>query len=282
MYSGYQPAELDGLPDAQPSSTTLEQVVLTATQTTLTSSPSPSMVGDAVTFSVTVFADGVAADGDVTFIDGSTPLGTVAVDANGEASLTTTGLTAGVHTISARYNGADGLAPSSDEITQRVDAPPAPSTTTSTALTSTTTTSTTAPTSTTLPGQSETVTELSSSRNPSAAGERVTFTATVTTVGSGAGGPSGFRAAVTPRQVDGGTLTISAGGTILAVVPVEGGQASFSTSALSPGAHTIIAAFSGTAFAAPSNASIVQQVDEPPTTTTSPPTSPPATLPPTR
>jgi hypothetical protein len=72
-------------------------------------------------------------------------------------------------------------------------------------------------------------------------------------------------------------LTISDGETVLAVVAVESGQASFTTSALSAGAHSITAAFSGTASAAPSSATIVQQVNEVP-----PPASQPATLPATR
>jgi hypothetical protein len=286
MYSGYQPAENDGLPDAQPSSVTLEQVVLVGTDTTVASSANPSIVGDPVTFTATVFTDGVAAAGDVTFFDGAAPLGTVEVDANGQASLTTTVLTAGVHTITARYNGTVELLPSSAEVVQQVNEPSAPTSTSTTTTTTTptststttssTSTSTSTTSSTTLPGQSETVTELSSSPNPSVAGQTVTFTATVTTVGGPGGVPSGFRSAVAPRQVDGGTVTISDGGTVLAIVPVEGGPASFTTSGLSAGAHTITATFSGTTSAAPSSATIVQQVDAPP------PTTQPATLPATR
>jgi CMP-2-keto-3-deoxyoctulosonic acid synthetase len=56
---------------------------------------------------------------------------------------------------------------------------------------------------------------------------------------------------------------ISDGDTVLAVVPLEAGRAVFTTSSLSAGTHTIIAAFRGTATAAPSRATIVQQVDEP-------------------
>jgi hypothetical protein len=109
------------------------------------------------------------------------------------------------------------------------------------------------------------VTELSSSVNPSVFGQPVTFTATVTPVGGLGFAALGLRSvARLPRQVaDGGTLTISDGDTVLAVVPVEADQAAFTTSSLSPGAHTITAAFSGTATAASSSTTLTQQVNQP-------------------
>jgi Bacterial Ig-like domain (group 3) len=58
-------------------------------------------------------------------------------------------------------------------------------------------------------------------------------------------------------------LTISDGDVVLATVAVEDGQAAFTTSSLSVGTHTITAAFSGTAAAAPSSVTVVQQVNEP-------------------
>jgi Bacterial Ig-like domain (group 3) len=108
------------------------------------------------------------------------------------------------------------------------------------------------------------VTALTSSPNPSTVGEAVTFTATVTL--ADAGRPVGWRSRAAPRQVpvpDGGTLTISDADIVLAVVPLEAERAAFTTSSLTAGRHTITAAFSGTATAAPSSATIVQQVDEP-------------------
>ena len=62
---------------------------------------------------------------------------------------------------------------------------------------------------------------------------------------------------------------ISDGDTVIAVVPLEAGRAVFSTSSLAAGTHTITAAFTGTATAGPSSATVIQQVQ-------------PATLPPTR
>jgi hypothetical protein len=86
----------------------------------------------------------------------------------------------------------------------------------------------------------------------------VTFTATVNVSDAG---PMGLRSAAPPA--DGGSVVITEGDTVLAVVPLDAGRAAFTTSSLPAGRHTITAAFRGTATAAPSNASIVQQVDEP-------------------
>jgi hypothetical protein len=58
-------------------------------------------------------------------------------------------------------------------------------------------------------------------------------------------------------------MVISDGDTVLAVVPLVAGRAVFTTSSLSAGTHTITAEFTGTATAAPSSATIVQQVGEP-------------------
>jgi hypothetical protein len=101
-------------------------------------------------------------------------------------------------------------------------------------------------------------------------GQPVTFTATVTPVDRGSTfAPFGLRRAVAPRQMpEGGSLTISDGDSVLAVLPLEAGQAAFTTSSLSAGAHTITAEFNGTATAAPSIATIVHQVNQP---TTAPP-----------
>jgi hypothetical protein len=91
-----------------------------------------------------------------------------------------------------------------------------------------------------------TATTIVSSQNPSDLGAPVTFTATVT-----AGSP-----------VTTGTVTFREGATILATVAVNGsGQASFTTSALASGSHTISATYDGTSHFATSNASLIQLVD---------------------
>jgi hypothetical protein len=91
----------------------------------------------------------------------------------------------------------------------------------------------------------------------------VTFTATVTLADGG--GPVGWRSRAAPDQCQVPTtaLTISDGDIVLAVVPLEAGRAVFTTSSLTAGRHTITVPFSGTATAAPSSVTIVQQVDEP-------------------
>jgi hypothetical protein len=74
----------------------------------LASSANPAIVSQSVTFSATLAAKvrGVSAvpTGNVTFIDGSTAIGTVPLT-GGLASLTTTTLAIGTHTITAQYAG---------------------------------------------------------------------------------------------------------------------------------------------------------------------------------
>ena len=83
----------------------LTQLVKAATTTAIQSSANPSIEGQLVTFTATVTATlGDAVGGSVTFKDGSTVLGSVAVSANG-AAFSTSSLLAGAHTITAVYGG---------------------------------------------------------------------------------------------------------------------------------------------------------------------------------
>ena len=83
-------------------STALSQVVDKATPTVaLVSSLNPSTFGESVTFTATLPAD---ATGTVTFLDGSTSLGTGTIS-SGIATLTTSSLAAGTHSITAQYGG---------------------------------------------------------------------------------------------------------------------------------------------------------------------------------
>jgi len=88
---------------------------------------------------------------------------------------------------------------------------------------------------------------LVSSQNPSAVGQLVTFTATIT------GSPG------TPT----GTVTFTDGATTLGTVPLAGGNASLTTSSLSAGTHTITATYGGDANFAASSASLQQAVNVP-------------------
>jgi hypothetical protein len=106
--------------------------------------------------------------------------------------------------------------------------------------------------------QETTGTGITSTPNPSQPGQNVTFTATVTATHPAAGVPVG-------------TVVFSEGSTTLATVPLDAiGRASFGTSTLSAGSHTIKASFTGATGWLASNASMVQSV----TTDTTPPTPP--------
>jgi hypothetical protein len=271
-------------------SPTLTQTVnLIATSTTLTSTPNPAFAGGAVTFTATV--NPAAATGTVQFLDGTTVLGTGTLS-SGSAAFTTSALTQGAHSITAVYGGdsADagstsaalsqsmklsagmttGLSPSPGvtgqnvTITANVNAA-ATGTITFTDGTSVLATvpvasgsasySTTALTQgshtlgisysgdATYMSQSTTIPEtilaatsitLSSNANPAAAGQSITFTA-----------------AVTPAAAT-GSVQFYDGQTSLATVVLSGGTASYSTSTLTPGTHSITASYPGSSSYAPS------------------------------
>ncbi len=102
--------------DRASQSAALSQAVNTAdTSVTLLSSLNPSIVGSAVTFTADVTSRGQAATGKVTFLDGSVVLGTATVT-NGAASFGTSSLAAGLHAISARYEGDLGTQVSNSSV----------------------------------------------------------------------------------------------------------------------------------------------------------------------
>jgi hypothetical protein len=103
------------------SATLTEYVGLAATQTVLTTSGSPSHVGQPVTFTATVtWTYGTVPDGElVTFFDGTTTIGT-GTTASGAATFTTSSLTATTHTIKATYAGDAKFKPSTGKVTQVV------------------------------------------------------------------------------------------------------------------------------------------------------------------
>ena len=137
------------------SSASLNQTVNPASTTlTLGSSANPSGFGQPVIFTATITTQsGGQASGTVTFTDGNTTLGSVALNGN-VANLTTSGLAIGTHSITALYSGdANHAASTSALLTQTVKA-------------------------------ATTTTTLASSTNPSMLGSSVMFTATVTTSAS--------------------------------------------------------------------------------------------------
>ena len=94
-----------------------------ATTTTVTTSGTPSKTGDPVTFTATVTAGGSpVTTGSVSFTADNAALGpAVALNASGQASLTTTTLTEGTHAILATYTGSTGFLGSNGSVSQRVD-----------------------------------------------------------------------------------------------------------------------------------------------------------------
>lgn len=85
---------------------------------------------------------------------------------------------------------------------------------------------------------------LTSSANPSNAGQLVTFTATVSSAVAG-----------TPT----GNVTFKDSATTLGTVPLISGQASYSTSTLSAGPHSITAQYSGDSAFAPTTSTVLSQ-----------------------
>jgi large repetitive protein len=98
-------------------------------------------------------------------------------------------------------------------------------------------------------------TTLTSAPNPSSPGQAVTFTATVTC--------TGFTST--------GTVTFTVDGAPVSPVPLSASTATFTTSSLSPGSHTVSAAYSGNANCAASTSNgVTQTVNQSGATLTSP------------
>jgi len=89
------------------------------TTTAIASSVNPSTVGQPVTFTATVTP---GATGSVQFLYGTTPLGTVAVN-SGTATLTTSSIPAGFHSVAAVYTGDANYLGSTGYINQSVTKP---------------------------------------------------------------------------------------------------------------------------------------------------------------
>jgi len=195
----------------------------------LDASPNPVTQGDQVTLTATVPG---GQTGTVTFYDGTTPLGTVALSGD-IATLVISTLAPGTHSITAVYNGdanftAATSAPVSLVIHQII------------LITSTVT--------------------IASSLNPSVFGDAVTFTATVS---AGATGTVSF--------LD-GTTTLGTG-------TITGTDATFTTSALAVGTHSITAVYNGDANHSAASSAALSQVIESPDYAVSSPT-PPQVIPP--
>jgi hypothetical protein len=106
-----------------------------ATVTSLTASPNPAATGQTLTLTAAVQATGGATPtGAISFLSGSTLLGTAALNSSGIASLTTTSLAAGTYSLTAQYPGnASSLSSTSAPVSVTVNAQAAATTTSLTA-----------------------------------------------------------------------------------------------------------------------------------------------------
>jgi hypothetical protein len=186
-----------------------------ATTTTLTSSPNPSAVNQSVLLTAAVSTQfGGSPTGTVTFKAGTTTLGQGTVS-NGQATLNYAFTSPGTISIVATYSGdSTFLSSNSARLKQAVT-------------------------------KAVTTTTLTSSPNPSQAGQTVKFTATVT--GQYGGTPTG-------------TVTFKDGSTVLAQVTLSSGVARFKTSTLTVGKHHISANYGGDANFRWSSGSVTQVV----------------------
>ncbi len=101
-------------------SAVLNQVVTqTSSAATITSSPNPSMQGQAVIFTATITSPTVKPMGPVTFTTGKTVWGTAQLS-NGKAKLTISSLPVGSTKVTATYYGDSDIAKSSASVTQTV------------------------------------------------------------------------------------------------------------------------------------------------------------------
>ena len=195
-----------------------------ASSTSVTSSNNPSIIGTAVTLtaSVTSSATGIPLTGTVTFQDGTSALGNGMLS-GGTATFTTSGLTAGTHSITAVYGGDPnfGSSTSSPALMQTVN-------------------------------KLASSTSVVSSNGSSIFGSAVTFTATVTSSTAGAltlTGTVTFQdgaATLGTGTLGGGTATFTTSGLsggVHSITAAYSGDANFAIST-SPGLTQTVADFS--------------------------------------
>jgi Big-like domain-containing protein/VCBS repeat protein len=206
----------------------VSQMVTSApTTTTVTSSNSNANVGQPVTFTATVTSTyGAIPNGElVTFYDSATSIGTGNTQ-GGAAAMTTSSLAAGVHQITATYAGDASFNSSNSKILKQTITAAA------------------------------TTTVLTSSANPSAYGQPVAFTATVSDVTSGGPTPTG-------------TVTFKNGTAALGTATLNSqGVATATTLTLAAGTYSITAVYSGDASSAKSTSAALSQTVNQATTTT--------------
>ncbi len=189
----------------------VETITALASGVVLSSSPNPSTFQQSVSLTATVIPN--TATGTVQFIDGTTNLSTPVAIAGGQAELSVTTLAVGSHSITAAYSGNATEAKSTSNILTQVVNP-----------------------------LGATVT-ISSGENPSAFGDNVTFTATVT-----------------PNTATGNMQFLDGTSPLSGMVAIGGGKWTFATATLAVGTHQITAAYQGDTNDAPGKSAAVAQV----------------------
>jgi sugar lactone lactonase YvrE len=181
----------------------------------LTASTNPQTQGQSVTFTATVTSASPNLSGSISFMDGSTLLATVSLNASGVATYSTSTLTTGSHLISATYAGdANHTGSNTATLTELI--------------------------------VEASTASLTSSLNPAAAGNNVTFTAKIT--GSGTTVPTG-------------SVTFMDGATLLGKVALDAtGSASLQTATLAVGSHTISVTYPGDTNYFSSNAQLIETI----------------------
>ena len=190
-----------------------------ATTTAVSSSATPSVYSQPVTFTATVTATAPGSGvptGTVTFKNGGSTLGTGTLNGSGIATFTTSTLSVGSHSITAVYGGSTSF-----------------NTSTSPVLTQTV-------------NQDATTSTVTSSLNPSAHNQSVTFTATVAANAPGTGTPTG-------------TVTFKDGTKTLHNGSLSGGKATYTTSTLSTGTHQITVVYQGNSSYLTSTSTVLVQ-----------------------
>ncbi|WP_189132548.1 Ig-like domain-containing protein, partial [Wenjunlia tyrosinilytica] len=223
-------ADYSGDANLDPSQgTDTQQVTPASTTTTLTSSPEPSVCGEAVTLTaqVTPVPPGAGTPtGVVTFIisaDG--PALTAPVNGSGQAQVTVTGLTVGSHLAAASYGGDSNFNGSGSGLT------------------------------TLTVNQATTATAVTVTPDPSVCGESVTVCATVTIEAPGSGTPTG-------------TVTFTGPGGLNQTVALNGAGQACTTAVTTLTSGTVTATYNGDTCAATSSGTADVTVNEASTSTT--------------
>jgi hypothetical protein len=201
-----------------------------STTTSVTSSPNPSVFGQAVTFTALVSSGTGVPTGTVAFLEGAFVFASgVSLDGAGGASFMTSSLAAGPHVITANFTGTNGWSNSSGNDS---GAPQAVN-------------------------KSGTTVQLTSSSATAVFSQPVTFTARVTANAPGGGVPSG-------------TVTFNDGTTVLGTGSLDStGRAVLTRSGLAVGSHSISASYGGDSnFNGSSSAVLSQTVNQDSTRTT--------------